>query len=435
MEACYCIGFMIRNCNVICSINSINSLTFSRLLLDTFVCPSGILDIRFNNPKCQEVEKFAVATSSGSISLFTLKGNLVDDMMGEIVHLNTFQVFPESIVVTSLAWHSSSNGPIAVSTSDGKVSILNFCEDYAVLHQHAVINVHGNNEAWTVAFSMDMDHLHAGTHDKYGTYVTHGQPGQHVNVQPPRKNQFQPFMSPLQGVYSGGDDSLLRFAKFSRNKEGHTVLDDPASGLQHTGADVFGGHNAGVTAILPIPLIGQHILVTGSYDDYVRVYAVYDHCSSTEKREAKVLAELNIGGGIWRLTFLEDYANEGGRADAYPRDTTFRIMASCMQGGVRVLEVTGHPGEEWTIKVIAELKFNTTNDLVYAGDVQPTGSPLRNNPDSGYNEDGEEYVFVSANFYEKQLCVWKYYKPASPLSPKTAYLRSKKTLYGVDSTN
>lgn len=385
------------------------------------------------------MEKFAVATSSGSISLFTLKGNLIncsDDMMGEIVHLNTFQIFPESIVVTSLAWHSSSNGPIAVSTSDGNVSILNFCEDYTVLHQHSVINVHGNNEAWIVAFSMDLDHLHAGTYD---TYVTHGQHDQHGNVQPPRKDQFQRFMSPLQGVYSGGDDSLLRFAKFSRNKEGHTVPDYPASGLQHAGADIFGGHNAGVTAILPIPLIGQHILVTGSYDDHVRVYAIYDHRSSTENRKAKVLAELNIGGGVWRLTFLEDYANESDCVDAYLRretkDTTFRIMASCMQGGVRVLEVTGHPGGEWTIKAIAELKFNTTNDLVYAGDVQPAGSPLRDNPDSVYNENGEEYLFVSANFYEKQLCVWKYYKPTSPLSPKTAYLRSKKTLYGDDSTN
>jgi diphthamide biosynthesis protein 7 len=392
---------------------------------------------------------FAVASSSGSISLFKLKGTLVinglDGMMGEIVHLHTFQVFPESIVVTSLAWHSSSNGPIAVSTSDGKVSILNFRENYTVLHQHAVINVHGNNEAWTVAFSMDMDHLHAGAHVVHGThgaccarslYVTHGQ---HINVQPSDSNEFQRFMSSYQGVYSGGDDSLLRFAMFSRNKEGHTVLDKSGSGFLHTGANTLGGHNAGVTAILPIPVISNNILVTGSYDDHVRVYALFDHHPSIGNRKAKVLAELNVGGGVWRLTFLEDYANEGGRADAYLRreikDTTFRILASCMQGGVRVLEVTGYPEGQWTIKVIAELKFNTNNDLVYAGDVQPAGHPLRKDPDSGCNDDGEEFVFVSANFYEKQLCVWKYYKPASPLSPKTAYLRSRKTLYGLESAN
>ena len=134
-------------------------------------------------------------------------------MMGEIVHLNTFQVFPESIVVTSLAWHSSSNGPIAVSTSDGKVSILNFRENYTVLRQHAVINVHGNNEAWTVAFSMDMDHLHAGAH------------AVHENCRLLRRNEYQGFVSPAQGIYSGGDDSRLRFAMFSRNKEGHTVTE------------------------------------------------------------------------------------------------------------------------------------------------------------------------------------------------------------------
>ena len=426
-------------------------LIYSRLLLDAFVCPSGILDIRFNNPKCQEMEKFAVASSSGSISLFRLKGTLVsglDGMMDEIVHLNTFQVFPESIIVTSLTWHSSSNGPIAVSTSDGKVSILNFRDDYTVLHQHAVINDHGNYEAWTVAFSMDMDHLYAGADDAEvaygtrGTHCTHATHSPQVNVRPSLNNEFQRFISPKQGAYSGGDDSLLRFAMFSRNGEGHTVPDEPASGFQHAESNGLGGHNAGVTAILPIPFnifSGEDILITGSYDDHVRVYAVYDHRISAENRKPKVLAELNIGGGVWRLTFLEDYTKEARRTAAYVKreweDTTFRILACCMQGGVRVLEVTGYLRGEWTIKVIAELKFNTTNDLVYAGDVQPAGPRAPNDPrDSGYNDDEEKFVFVSANFYEKQLCVWKYYKPASPLSPKTAYLWSREKLYGRDST-
>jgi diphthamide biosynthesis protein 7 len=427
-------------------------LTYRRLLLDTLVCPSGILDIRFNNPECQKVEKFAVASSSGSISIFTLKGtvvNGVDGAMGKIVHLNTFQVFPESIVVTSLAWHSSSNGPIAVSASDGKVSILNFRDDYTVLHQHAVINVHGNNEAWTVVFSMDMDHLYAGTDDAevalctHGPYCIHALHGPQANVQPSIDNEFQRFMSPKQGVYSGGDDSLLRFAMFSRNKEGRTVPDEPVSDFQHARANGLGDHKAGVTAILPIPFnisSGEDILITGSYDDHVRVYAVYGRRYPVENRKPKVLAELNIGGGVWRLTFLEDYTQGVRRVEAYVtrelKETTFRILASCMQGGVRVLEVTGHSRGEWTIKVIAELKFNTTNDLVYAGDVQPAGGLAPNHPqDSSYNDDEEKFVFVSANFYEKQLCVWKYYKPASPLSPKTAYLLSREKLYGLNSTN
>lgn len=352
--------------------------------------------------------------------------------MGEIVHLNTFQVFPESIVVTSLAWHSSSNGPIAVSTSDGKVSILNFRDDYTVLHQYASFNAHGNNEAWTVTFAMDMDHLHAGAN---GTQLCYAKP------RPSPPNEFQRFISDLQGVFSGGDDSRLRFATFSRNAEGHTVP-EPASNLRHGGANGLGGHNAGVTAILPLPFytdVGRNILITGSYDDHVRVYAVYDHRLSATNKKPKVLAELNVGGGVWRLTFLEDYTKEGQRAEAYIKremqDTTFRILASCMQGGVRVLEVRGSLRGEWTIKVIAELKFNTANDLVYAGDVQPAGPPTPKDLNSGYNDDGEEFVFVSANFYEKQLCVWKYYKPASPLSPKTSYLRSRQILYGLDSAN
>jgi diphthine methyl ester acylhydrolase len=373
-------------------------------------------------------------SSSGSISFFKLKITHLfglGGIMGEIIHLNTFQVFPESTVVTSLAWHNSSNGPIAVTTSEGKVSILNFCDDYTVLHQHAVINTHGNYEAWTVAFAMDMDHLHAGAHGVY------------ENSRLLRRNEYQGFVSPTQGVYSGGDDSRLRFAMFSRNKEGHIVTEAtvPEATDRHGGTNGMGGHNAGVTAILPIPLstfVGQDILITGSYDDHVRVYAVYDHRPFKDNKTPKILAELNIGGGVWRLTFLENYIEKDRSAEDHIRCetdvSTFRMLASCMQGGVRVLEVTGSLRGEWTIKAIAELKFNTANDLVYAGDVQPAGPRMPKDPDGEYDDDEEEFVFVSANFYEKQLCVWKYHKPPSPVSPNTSYLRSRKTLYGLDST-
>lgn len=326
--------------------------------------------------------------------------------MGEIIHLNTFQVFPESTVVTSLAWHSSSNGPIAVTTSEGQVSILNFRDNYTVLNQHAVVNVHGNNEAWTVAFSMDVDYLDAGQH------------GAHENILLSRRNEYQRFVSPFQGVYSGGDDSRLRFAKFSRNEEGHTVPDRPAFSVLHGGANGMRGHNAGVTAILPLPFhtkIGEDILITGSYDDHVRVYAVHDHRLSEGDKKPKVLAELNVGGGVWRLTFLEDYTRQCLLAEGYiGRETDvsrFRILASCMQGGVRILEIRGSLRGEWSIKVIAELKFNTTDDLVYAGDVQPVRPHLEDILDANEDKGHEEFICVSANFYEKQLCVWKYYIP------------------------
>jgi diphthamide biosynthesis protein 7 len=410
-----------------------NPLTHSRLLLDTFDHSSGILDIKFNNPKCQEGEIFAVASSTGSISIFKTERTLAsldDDIMGKIVHLNTFQVFPESIVVTSLAWHSSWNGPIAVSNSDGQISILNFHNNYTELHQNAVINSHSKSEAWAVAFAMDSDHLHAGS-DEYYTMIANTRP---------LANEFNRFMSEAKGVYSGGDDSRLRFAMFSRNRAGHTIPGQ-ASTDRHGGGEGLSGHNAGVTAILPLPLItgiGDDILITGSYDDHVRVYVMYDHRPYAADTKPKVLAELNIGGGVWRLTFLEDYTKKDscGRfvhLKGPTEVTRFRILASCMQGGVRVLEVTGCLKGEWTIKVVADLKFNTSNDLVYAGDVQPA----RLSPYCRKNEDGEEYVFVSANFYEMQLCLWKYSTSAAstsatPPSPKTVYLQNRVAEFGPD---
>jgi len=295
---------------------------------------------------------------------------------------------------------------------------LNFRDDYTELHQIVVINNHDNAEAWTVAFGMDADYLHAGGVEYIET----------MRQTPSNAGQFERFLSDQQGVFSGGDDSRLRFAMFSRNRAGHTVLSEES--VDRYGWEKgLGGHNAGVTAILPLPLltgIGDDILITGSYDDHVRVYAMYDHHPYRADTKPKVLAELNLGGGVWRLAFLEDYTGKSSTGEfAHIKGTTepvtFKILASCMQDGVRVLEVTGCLKGEWTITVIAELKFNTGNDLVYGGDVQPAGnyrSPIYE----------EEYIFVSANFYERQLCLWKYNKLVPglpPPSPKSAYVRNR----------
>lgn len=353
-----------------------------------------MLDIHFNQAGSTG-EKFAVASSTGSISIFNLEPG-TRNPVAQINPLSTVQVFPKEILVTCLSWLNYPFSSIGVSSSNGEVKILNFDKDLTMLHDSVSLTTHQGYTAWTVAFSMDQDSRSR---------------------------------SPVQAIYSGGDDERLRIAAFSWD-EGRLVCEanyDDGPGR----ANGLRGHNAGVTAILPLPLptkVGEDILVTGSYDDHVRVYAMYDYRPGEADTRPKVLAELNLGGGVWRLTFLRDYSIKpispkgtgvaaalADRVKAYgPSEKffehSFRILASCMQAGARIIEVKGSLHGEWTIEVLAELKFNAPDILNYAGDVQPPCP----SPNLNSRLDEQNVVCVSANFYEKQICVWAFRNAKMP---------------------
>lgn len=57
-------------------------------------------------------------------------------------------------------------------------------------------------------------------------------------------------------------------------------------------------HQAGITAILPL---SETLLITGSYDDHIRLLQLPKIPGDTRP---KLLAELNLGGGVWRLKLL-----------------------------------------------------------------------------------------------------------------------------------
>ncbi|KAL4796930.1 hypothetical protein BDV19DRAFT_360102 [Aspergillus venezuelensis] len=145
-------------------------------------------------------------------------------------------------------------------------------------------------------------------------------------------------------------------------------------------------HTAGVTSILPLPIsishplcAGSPLLLTGSYDEYIRVY----HAAG----RGKVLGELGLGGGVWRLQILNSSAGEDG-------EWTFVILASCMHGGTRVVRVSiGGSEEEVGIEVLAE--FTEHESMNYASDAL-MGEGLK-----------LEVRVVSSSFYDKRVCVWR----------------------------
>lgn len=151
-------------------------------------------------------------------------------------------------------------------------------------------------------------------------------------------------------------------------------------------------HEAGVTAILPLyhDDNGAMTLLTGSYDECVRVYCYQGRGS--------VLAEKSLGGGVWRLKLLktEPATSTGG--------SSYLILASCMHAGARVLRITATLENDWNIEVLAE--FSEHESMNYASEIW-RGESIETGRMLGSRSE-TDMLFVSSSFYDKRLCVWKF---------------------------
>lgn len=263
--------------------------------------------------------------------------------------LSSVQVADPSFLVLSLAWSPYSARPstMAVSLSSGQIRVLDYkTSDKALrsIQSHSL-------EAWTVAWST------AGCNDESCI------------------------------LYSGGDDSALCkhgevCLKSTLKKDGEPLVDEAP---QSTSCDVK-THLAGVTAILPIATgtAGEEILLTGSYDEYLRILTPLG-----TGRRSKVLAEKRLGGGVWRLKLVgAGQLVEGGELE-------LKVLASCMHAGARIVEIRRSKEQEWAVRVLA--CFEEHESMNYASDLSVEIS-----------KDGlKSTTYVSTSFYDRKLCIWK----------------------------
>jgi len=204
-----------------------------------------------------------VATSTGSLLFYSLSPTA-----GTLTFVSSKQIADARILVLDLLWHPKRLDVIAVTLSDGSVCICrseSLTEFWAEVSkvETRVVTAH-ELEPWTLAFS----------------------PGCEV-------------------LWSGGDDALLQRIPLD--------LPDPGSAAQveQDMLTAVGGwsdrkiHQAGVTAILPLT---NELLVTGSYDDHIRLI------SAPAVGRRRVMTELDLGGGVWRLKLMDrDVMTEPGR--------------------------------------------------------------------------------------------------------------------------
>lgn len=240
-----------------------------RTLRDAVDLPFAVLDLHFT-----EFKKgvFAIATSKGAVCLCTMNVHGT----GPIEYLNSYQIFSDSTLTLSFAWNSvpSHSDAIAASSSDGEIAILD--TKYQPPMTYTKIEGH-SLEAWTVAWT-----------SKGAEYDLHPE------------------------LYSGGDECVLCRHKLSvRPISGSLYDDNIPSHIYDFQAPIrdLKIHMAGVTAVLPLQPVfhGEQVLLTGSYDEYVRVLLPVEGRS-----RPKVLAEERLGGGVWRLKILDFVAPDHG---------------------------------------------------------------------------------------------------------------------------
>ncbi|KAL5118018.1 hypothetical protein ACEQ8H_004002 [Pleosporales sp. CAS-2024a] len=322
-------------------------------ILQNLSTPSAILDVHFL-PRHVPSGNFGTANSNGSFSLYELTGD-EKQRPTTMVHIKTIQYFAENVLVTSFAWHPE-RFMVGMTGSDGRVCLGVI--DGGGDEEGNVLPVGKHSvEAWTLAFSRD-----------------------------------------AESVLSGGDDSALRMMDLSEEQEQQDHEGSGRGRVHQKTARYWPWmdtriHGAGVTAILPLHRDNaSSLIVTGSYDDRIRLLGV----EPTGQR--RVLADANLGGGVWRIKLLEQRprlpANHGvDKWRAEPPPTEVLLLVSCMHAGAKVVKMKKE-GDVWAFEVLAKMEEHQS--MNYGSDAQ-----------SFVNRQGKR-TFLSTSFYDRLLCLWRF---------------------------
>ncbi|KAL4948277.1 hypothetical protein BDW69DRAFT_176796 [Aspergillus filifer] len=364
-----------------------------------YVIDAAVFDIQFRDRNGTSNAKspsniFAIATSDASVSLFTVSTESESDSGFTCLWTSSVHEDP-SVPSLYLAWLPENWLPIHQANSDG----------FAVTFSDGLTKVFSIKDPITEKVKSDEE----GKTTELGTYeakqpieiwfVSAASYPTLLDTSTTEGGSAEGFLS-APYLFTGNDFGSLttrRFSDVSSNQpqsqlEGEGQDGERDEDKDHEIAPILSTddkalhHTAGITSILPLPIplshplaAGSPLLLTGSYDEYIRVY----HAAG----RGKVLGELGLGGGVWRLQVLDTNEGENG-------EWTFLVLASCMHGGTRVVKVCiGGSEEEVGIEVLAE--FTEHESMNYASDV--------------WRGEGEalELRVVSSSFYDKRVCVWR----------------------------
>ena len=256
--------------------------------MQTVPLDSAVLDLEWTPHVAVLGDLLCVATSTGSLEFYSFD---TATATARLKWYSSKQISEASTLVLDLLWHPSRADVIAVTLSDGAVSLCQsrnadnepdsrpWSPSSTIITSELATH---SLEPWTLAFSPDASH-----------------------------------------IFSGGDDAVLQALRLSSSSDADA---NEVNGSSNDGDDDEQApatqlwtdrklHEAGVTSILPL---ANDLLVTGSYDDRIRLL------SAPALGRRKVLAELDLGGGVWRLKTLRVGGGiEGERYVDFPSFCSF----------------------------------------------------------------------------------------------------------------
>lgn len=289
----------------------------------------------------------ATVSSTGTLAIFRL--NPEQSTTTPLQHISTSRCddLSDDVLFLQCEWFPGQRA-IGVTTSTG-LSRLLVLDDQWKIEQHVDLKVDNSLEAWSIAFS------------------------------PPSALDTQAEI--VSTVYCGGDDAMMRYTTCMW-KEGEQLPHTPFASVM-----VKNQHNAGVTSILPLPMQKsqeERLVLTGSYDDYIRLFLIKDLHESHGRRQVQEVFSLNLGGGVWRLNLIE--------GSDFGTSRKLLVMVSCMHAGCKVLELKTIDGSQWTGKVL--VSFTEHQSMNY-------GSHFMRRSNGGLR-------CISTSFYDRLLCLWDY---------------------------
>lgn len=277
----------------------------------------AILDIQWT-PHSELVggDLLAVATSTGILAFYRLQQQQQQQEQPKLVLSHVQHITDDdTTLVLSLTWHPVRPGVLGLTLSDGRVCV---CTSMGT-------------SSGSGSGSTEEDDTAAGLWSQDAA----------VSLQDVHEHELEAWMMTFTpeslNVLSGGDDMVLQCSHVADDdgdddgddeseaeEEEEEQKEDQVEDKQHVQKTNKNKtnllwqnrklHHAGITAILPL---SATLIITGSYDDHIRLLQLPQIPGDTRP---KLLAELNLGGGVWRLKLLTTGRASSSSSSSSQRD-------------------------------------------------------------------------------------------------------------------
>lgn len=274
----------------------------------------AILDIQWT-PHSELVggDLLAVATSTGILAFYRLQQQQEQPklVLSHVQHITD----DDTTLVLSLTWHPVRPGVLGLTLSDGRVCV---CTSTSM-----------GTRSGSGSGSTEEDDTAARLWSQDAA----------VSLQDVHEHELEAWMMNFTpeslNVLSGGDDMVLQCSHVAdddddddeseaEEEEEEEQKEDEVEDEQHVQKTNKNKtnllwqnrklHHAGITSILPL---SETLIITGSYDDHIRLLQLPKIPGDTRP---KLLAELNLGGGVWRLKLLTTGRASSSSSSSSQRD-------------------------------------------------------------------------------------------------------------------